>query len=229
MTDNELNNRQEVIDTYDQRASRYNFQLRLFDLFSWFGFNISAWRRKAISALNLKPGDMVVDVGCGTGNNFPFLQQLIGPSGTIIGIDLSEAMLIQAQQRLDNNKWENVKLVCSDATQFDFPSNVNAVISTYALTLIPDCGHVISNAGKALVPGGKLVILDMAWPRYCPLRRRHILFFLHSYGVTANVLCRRPWETVQESMKTICQDFRNTYYWFGFFYLAQGATCSIEK
>jgi len=229
MADNEWNNRHEIIKAYSQRASSYNFQLRLFDLFSWFGFNIPAWRRKAISALNLKPGNMVVDIGCGTGNNFALLQQLIGPNGTIIGIDLSEDMILQAQYRLDKNKWENVKLVCSDVTQFDFPPNVDAVISTYALTLIPDCGQVISNAGKALVPGGKLVILDMTWPRYCPLWWRHILFFLRSYGVTADVLYRRPWETVQKSMKAICQDFCNTYYWFGFFYLAQGTTRGIEK
>lgn len=82
------NNRQEVIDAYRQRAPRYNLAVNLFDVFAWFGFNISGWRRQAVSALNLKPGDTVVDIGCGTGLNFPLLHRAVGPEGTIIGGDM---------------------------------------------------------------------------------------------------------------------------------------------
>lgn len=228
MVDNEPNSRQEVIDVYRQRAPRYDFALRLFDLFAWFGFNISAWRRQAISTLRLKPGDTVVDIGCGTGNNFPLLHRAVGPHGTIIGVDLSEAMLAQARQRLAASQWENVQLVCADAALFEFPSNVDAVVSTYALTLVPDCGRVISNACEALVPGGRFAVLDMAWPRYCPLWWRHILFFLRSYGVTAEVIRRRPWEIVQKLMRELCQGFSKTRFWFGFFYLACGTAPSTE-
>jgi demethylmenaquinone methyltransferase/2-methoxy-6-polyprenyl-1,4-benzoquinol methylase len=229
MVNTEPDSRQEVIDAYRQRASGYNFTLRLFDLFSWFGFNISGWRKQAISALHLKPGDTVVDIGCGTGNNFPLLHQAVGPNGTIIGVDLSEAMIAQARKRIAASKWENVKLVCADAAEFEFPLKVDAVLSTYALTLVPDCGRIISNACQALVPEGRLAILDMAWPRYCPLWWRHILFFLRSYGVTAEVIRRRPWEIVQKSMIDLYQDISTTRFWFGFFYLACGTARSNER
>jgi demethylmenaquinone methyltransferase/2-methoxy-6-polyprenyl-1,4-benzoquinol methylase len=228
MVNDDPNGRQEAIDVYRRRAPRYDFTLRLFDLFAWFGFSISAWRRQAISTLRLKSGDTVVDIGCGTGNSLPPLHQAVGPNGTIIGIDLSEAMITQARKRVAANRWENVRLVCADAGQFDFPLGVDAVLSAYALTLVPDCGRIIASACEALVPGGRLAVLDMAWPRYCPLWWRHILFFLRSYGVTAEVIRRRSWEVVQKSMAELCHDFSETRLWFGFFYLACGTARSTE-
>ncbi len=226
---NDSDSRKAVVETYLQRAPRYNLAVRLFDAFAWFGFNISGWRKQAISALNLKPGDTVVDIGCGTGLNFPLLYQAVTSSGKIIAVDLSDAMLDQARQAIAVNKWANVQLVCSDAAQFEFPSKVDAVVSAYTLTLVPDCGSVISNAFAALGTGGRLVILDMSWPKYCPLWWRHVLFFLRSYGVTADVLRCRPWKIVQKSMKELLQDYSQKQFWFGFFYLACGTAGGLKK
>ncbi|MEW6403126.1 MAG: class I SAM-dependent methyltransferase [Chloroflexota bacterium] len=211
-----------VVDTYRKRAVRYDLTLKLMDFFAFFGFNISGWRRQAISALNLKPGDTVVDLGCGTGSNFSLLYQAVTSSGKIIATDISEAMLDQARQTIASNGWTNFQLVCADAAQFEFPSRVDAVVSTYALTLVTDCKKVISNAHRSLSPGGRLVILDMAWPGYFPLWFRHVLFFLRSYGVTLDVLRRRPWEVVQLSMKELFHGYSQKQFWFGFFYLASG-------
>ena len=226
---NDSDSRKDVVETYQQRAPRYNLAVRLFDAFAWFGFNISGWRKQAISALNLKPGDTVVDIGCGTGLNFPLLYQAVTSSGKIIAVDLSDAMLDQARQAIAANKWANVQLVCSDAAQFEFPPKVDAVVSAYTLTLVPACERVISNAFAALATGGRLVILDMSWPRYCPLWWRHVLFFLRSYGVTADVLRRRPWKIVQNSMKELLQDYSQKQFWFGFFYLACGTAGCLKK
>ena len=226
---NDSDSRKDVVETYQQRAPRYNLAVRLFDAFAWFGFNISGWRKQAISALNLKPGDTVVDIGCGTGLNFPLLYQAVTSNGKIIAVDLSDAMLDQARQAIAANKWTNVQLVCSDAAQFEFSSKVDAVVSAYTLTLVPDCGRVISNAIAALATGGRLVILDMSWPKYCPLWWRHVLFFLRSYGVTADVLRRRPWKIVQKSMKELLQDYSQKQFWFGFFYLACGTAGGLKK
>ncbi len=104
---NKSYNQKDVIEAYRQRATKYDFSLRLFNVFSWFGFNILGWRKQAISRLNLKPGDTVVDIGCGTGLNFPFLYQAVTSRGKIIGVDLSEEMLAQAKQTIEKNQWSN--------------------------------------------------------------------------------------------------------------------------
>jgi ubiquinone/menaquinone biosynthesis C-methylase UbiE len=214
---------EEVIDAYRQRAPSYDLAVRMFDLFAWFGFNISGWRRQAVSELRLKSGDTVVDIGCGTGLNIPLLQQAVGTQGRVIGVDISEEMLAQARDVAQHHQWSNVQLVCIDAPQFDFPSRVDAVLSTYALTLVPNCGRVVSNAADALSPGGRLVVLDMAWPQYCPLWWRHVLFFLRSYGVTEDVLKRHPWLIAQKAIEQNLRDVSLKSFWFGFFYLASGS------
>jgi demethylmenaquinone methyltransferase/2-methoxy-6-polyprenyl-1,4-benzoquinol methylase len=216
------NDTEETIHTYRKRSLRYDFTVRLFNLFGVFGFNILAWRREAIQALDLKRGDTVVDIGCGTGLNFPLLQEAIGPEGQIIGVDLSDAMLDRARRRAAENDWENVELVCADAAQYEFPVNLGGVLSTFALVLVPECGQVVSNGCNALAPGRRLVVLDMAWPAGWPLWWRHVLFFLRSYGVTGEVLKGRPWETVWETMEQCLADVTRKTFWMGFFYLATG-------
>jgi len=222
MTD-ESKKMEQVIEAFRQKAPSYDKSLKFFGIFSNFGFDISGWLKKAILELNLKNGDTVVDIGCGTGASLPFLHQAVGPEGKIIGVDLSKEMLSEAHQLVTANQWTNIELVCADAAKFEFPPKVDAVLSAYTLILVPDSESVISNACKALIPGGRLVVLDMAWPKYFPLWWRHVLFFLRTYGVTYDVLSRRSWETVQKTMANQLDDFTLRKFWFGFFYLACGA------
>jgi ubiquinone/menaquinone biosynthesis C-methylase UbiE len=211
-----------VLQAYEKRARRYDHFVSVFDLFRPFGFDIQAWRQDAVQALNLKPGDTVVDIGCGTGLNFPFIQEMIGPEGKIIGVDLSASMLEKAHRYVDGKGWENVELVCSDAAQVAFPDRVSGILSTYALILVPDCGRVIANGCRALAPGRNLVVLDMAWPASLSLRWRYFFFFLRSYGVTLETLQRRPWETIWQTMQNHLMDTSRRKFWYGFMYLAAG-------
>ena len=86
MTD-KSSSKQEVIEAYRRRVPRYDLTVRLFDIFAMFGFNITGWRKQAVSALDLKPGDTVVDIGCGTGLNFPFLYRAVASSTTRAGFN----------------------------------------------------------------------------------------------------------------------------------------------
>lgn len=149
-------NKEELIDIYRKRARGYDTS----------GISsFEAQRKKAVTLLELKRGDVVVDVGCGTGLNFAFLEEAIGPEGKIIGVDLTDAMLEQARKRIADQGWQNVELVQSDATQYEFPDQVAGIISSFALTFIPHCEQVILNGCQALAPGRKWVVLDMAWPK----------------------------------------------------------------
>lgn len=176
-----------------------------------------------MDALCLNPGDTVIDIGCGTGLNFPIILDRIGSEGKVIGVDLSDAMLAEAQKKIETNRWMNIALHCEDAARFTFPREIHAVLSTFALILVPGCEVVVSNAYGALSPDGRIAILDMAWPLNLPLWWRHVLFFLKSYGLTAENLRKKPWEKIQTTMASHVENYELKRFWYGFFYLASGS------
>jgi ubiquinone/menaquinone biosynthesis C-methylase UbiE len=208
--------------TYREGASHYDAAVRRFDLFRFFGFDIPAWRKEAVEALQLERGATVVDMGCGTGLNFPLIQASIGPEGRLLGVDLSQAMVDQAQRRVAAHRWQNVELTVGDAARFTYPARLDGVLSTFALILVPECRQAVCNASQALAPGGHLVVLDMAWPAAWPGWFRHVLFFLRSYGVTDEVLGRQPWKTIWRTMEQSLVDTTRKSFWMGGFYLATG-------
>ena len=142
--------REHVIETYRKSARHY-------DLTSLLYVHQRAHRRRAVNALGLRPGDSVVEVGCGTGLNFPLIQREIGPEGRIVGVDLTDAMLAQAQHRIETNGWINVRLVQADVAEFEFPTGVDAILATYAHSLLPEPRQVIARGATALSAGGRWV------------------------------------------------------------------------
>ena len=119
------------------------------------GYPQRTQRLRAVRALGLRAGDSVIDMACGTGLNFPLLEEVIGPDGRIVGVDLTDAMHARAQDRIKANGWSNVSLVQADAAGFDFPAEVDAILSTYALTQVPECAEVIAHGAAALSAGGR--------------------------------------------------------------------------
>lgn len=210
---NQSEQQKQMIDIYRRQAKGYDASgIR----------GLESWRKEAVRTLNLQRGDLVVDIGCGTGLNFALLQAAIGSEGQIIGVDLTDAMLDQARQRAAEHGWQNVELVQSDAVQFEFPDHVGGIIAAFALSFIPDCVRVIQNGCRALEPERKWVVLDMAWPDGWPLWLRYGLFFLRSWGLTADVIQRRPWQMVWQALKQQLVGVERKQFWMGCFYLAAG-------
>ena len=211
---------QSVAQTYRKRARHYDFTSSLYYL---IGFRIEAYRRQAIAALKLQPGDTVVDLGCGTGLNLPLFQKAIGPTGKIIAVDLTDAMLEQARQRVEAHRWTNVELVPSDAAAFEFPDKVDGVFSSYALSLATGLDQIIQRSSAALKPGKRCVILDLKAPGSLPRWLFPILLpIVRPFAVSEEVIERRPWDTIWQAMN---QYLTNTVleqrYW-GFAFIARG-------
>lgn len=78
-------------------------------------FFIKPIRRKAVESLMLKPGDRVLDAGCGSGGSFRYLLESVGTSGEIIGLDISPGTIINTNKRIQKNNWQNVKAVEANA------------------------------------------------------------------------------------------------------------------
>ena len=211
-----------VVQTYAKRSKRYDSNVKIFDLFRSMGFDIPAWREAAIQDLHLKPGDIVIDIGCGTGLTFPSLCKAVGPSGKIIGIDISEGMLKQAQQLIAANGWLNVELVNIDISQYDFPIKANGILSSFALILIPDSKKVIAKACQALLPGGRLSILDMAWPESWPIYWWHAFFWLKTFGVTQEIMEAKPWEAIWQEIDQNLKDVVLKRFWLKMMYRVSG-------
>ena len=72
-------------------------------------------RQKAVELLDLKEGDRVLDVGCGPGSSFPYLVHAVGPSGQVVGVEISPEISINARRRIEKNGWRNVELIEADA------------------------------------------------------------------------------------------------------------------
>ena len=183
-------------DLYGRRAALYDQTANLYYL---IGFREIGYRKRAVAALDLGAGDTVVEIGCGTGMNFPYLLDAVGESGRLIGVDLTEAMLEKARQRIQRNRWGNIELVHADAAQYAFPPGIRGVLSTFALTLVPEFEQVIAHAASALERGGKLVVADIKRPERWPLWLVRIGVAITSpFGVSLDLTERRPWEVMEK-------------------------------
>jgi demethylmenaquinone methyltransferase/2-methoxy-6-polyprenyl-1,4-benzoquinol methylase len=187
-------------------ANVYASAARVYDALSGERCVYRAGRESGVALLNLRPGDTVLDVGCGTGLNFALLVGAVGPTGTVIGLDRSAEMLAMAHRRVDANGWTTVQVIQADATTFDpveiakgLPATagglVDGVFSSYAMSVF-DNWHPAWDRMRALLrPGGRACIVDMQLPSgvyraFAPLVRL-------AAAVGGADLDARPWTVIE--------------------------------
>ncbi len=154
----------------------YRWNAPIYDLTRW---TILRGRKPAIDALKINPGDRVLDVGCGTGLNLPRLSETAGPEGLVVGLDLSIHLLGQAKHKHRSN----ISLICADACHLPLSGPFDAILLTYALTIIPDWHQALDQAYGLLKSGGRLVILDFGHHRsgFHPFRSMFDLYLLMNH------------------------------------------------
>ncbi|WAH98157.1 class I SAM-dependent methyltransferase [Arthrobacter sp. MMS18-M83] len=157
-------------------ADRYAVFARFYDVLSAEYPVYRAGRRLGINALGLRPGQRVLDIGCGTGLNFSLLRDRIGPTGTIIGIDRSAAMLERARHRAAAHGWANIILIRADLLTLDpgavgrdiagsdAAGTAQAALATYSLSLMPDRQAAWNTMVSLLEDGARVSVVDMQDP-----------------------------------------------------------------
>lgn len=137
--------------------AQYRVQRHFYDLtrkYYLFG------RDRLIRELDCKPGDRVLEIGCGTGRNLAQVAKL-WPGVTLHGLDISAEMLKSAQATLG----DGARLAQGDATAFDAQAlfgeaQFDRVFISFAVSMIPEWKHAIEQAARLVAPGGTLAVVD---------------------------------------------------------------------
>ncbi len=197
---------------------RYDRIATFIPFFDYLLFQPPSLRQKGVQALNLKPGERVLEIGCGTGRNFPYLREAIGPTGKLYGVDLSTGMLRLARELCERNQWTNVELAEQDAGEYVAPEPLDGVLFGFSYNTMPHHLQVLEHAWKQLRPGGRLVILDARLPP--GLMGKTVLPFslwLMKRTMLGNPLIR-PWEDLAK----LTHQFDMQQFLFGSYHISRG-------
>jgi SAM-dependent methyltransferase len=110
----------------------------------------------------LEPGERVLDVGSGAGTDSLVAALMVGPEGSVVGIDMTPEMLAKARAGAAELGLANVAFVEGEAEALPFPdASFDVVISNGVIDLVPDKDAVFSEIHRVLVPGGRIQIADV--------------------------------------------------------------------
>jgi demethylmenaquinone methyltransferase/2-methoxy-6-polyprenyl-1,4-benzoquinol methylase len=127
-----------------------------------FPFRRSLYEQFVLPRSGLSRGNSVLELCCGAGHNFPYLLSAIGAEGRLTGIDFSPKMLEKARERVKRNHWENVELICGDATRLEelVSGRPDLILCSLALSLIAERAAILQGIRNVLKPEGRLVVIE---------------------------------------------------------------------
>ena len=137
----------------------YGRWARLYDVIARYTPGVRGLRETAAAALELEPGDAVVEMGTGTGANLPFLREAVGPTGTVVGVDVTRPVLDRTRKLVDRRGWDNVHPVRGDAGRPPVDS-VDAVLATFVVGMLDDPAGAVHDWCDLVGSGGNVVLLD---------------------------------------------------------------------
>jgi len=136
------------------------------------------WRERAADRAELRAGDAVLDVCCGTGDLAFELAARVAPGGSVVGCDFSEPMLDLARLKATNHGIEGVRFEWADALSLPYDAaRFDAVTVGFGVRNFADRDRGLREMARVLRPGGRLVVLEFTEPRRPPFSTFYALWF----------------------------------------------------
>ena len=159
MSDTDFNER----DFWDRRADAWERRADALNSFS------DAYGIAAMDALDVKPGERVLDLGCGPGTTAIELANRVAPDGEVVGLDISPAMVAAAERRAAAAGVTNVRFAAVNAQTGNLGDEFDAAYSRFGVMFFTDPFAAFANIGRSLRAGGRLAcavwgpITDNPW------------------------------------------------------------------
>lgn len=142
--------------TYNSAADFYDDPANSF----WERFG-----RKTVERLQLKPGSRVLDVCCGSGASALPAAEIVGPSGSVIGIDLAERLLELGRKKAIQRGLTNIEFRRGNMLNLNFENEFDAVVCVFGIFFVPEIESAVRELWRAVKPNGKLAITTWG-PRF---------------------------------------------------------------
>lgn len=192
---------------YRQLSGQYDYATR----------RIEPVRKQTIDALQLQRGQRVLDVACGTGKSFELLREAVGPEGLVVGVEQSPEMLQQASERVEQNGWDNVRLVEARMETAEMEGPFDAVLFVYTQDVLQS-DAALNRIFDATRPGARVASTGLKlFPWYIGIANVWLLAISYPYFTTFKGL-GKPWASLEQYVDV--RDVRPTF--FGSGYIAQG-------
>jgi SAM-dependent methyltransferase len=163
---------------------------------------LRAYRRAIVDALPLRRGQVVLDVGCGTGLCSGLLREKVGSRGGVIGIEESPEMAALARERIAREGWRNVRVVQSPAEDAQIPVTADAALFC-AVHDILQSPCALRNVMSKLRPGAWVAAGGGKWAAPMMVGTNVVVTMLHAPYVRSFRGFARPWRHLEQLIEDV--------------------------
>jgi demethylmenaquinone methyltransferase/2-methoxy-6-polyprenyl-1,4-benzoquinol methylase len=160
------------------------------------------YRRAVVEALPLRPGQVVLDVGCGTGLCCGLLREKVGPAGEVVGIEESPDMVAVARAHIADEGWENVTVLHAPAEDAEFGLTADAALFCAVHDILQSPG-ALKNVMTTLRPGAWVAAGGGKWAAPVMIALNSMVSMLHAPYVRDFTGFDRPWRHLEQMVEDV--------------------------